>query len=118
MSGLEWGKDREVLPITTSRGGPLVSLAIRVLDEFEHPDASSPLLLEGLTLELLGLCAREARNGSAVPPGLLRVRDRLTEHRTAAFTLADLAAEAGVPRAGWLAPSAGISAALSGRSRS
>ncbi len=76
--------------------GPLVGLAVRLLDEFEHTDASSPLIIEGLTLELLGLCAREARSGPAVPPWLRRVGVLLTEHCTAAFTLAGLAAEAGV----------------------
>src|SRR5262249_54986085 len=79
-----------------ARGGPLVGLAVRLLDEFEHPDTSSPLTVEGLTLELLGLGARELRGGAAAPGWLLRVRDRLTERCTAAFTLACLAAEAGV----------------------
>jgi len=79
-----------------SRGGRLVGLAVRLLDEFERPDSSSPLIIEGLTLELLGLCAREARCDSAAPRWLLRVRDLLTERCTAAFTLAGLAAEAEV----------------------
>jgi AraC family transcriptional regulator len=79
-----------------SRSGPLVALALRLLDEFEHPDASSPLLIEGLTLELLGLSARGARGGPAAPRWLLRVRDLLTERCMATFTLAGLAAEAGV----------------------
>src|SRR5262245_8506214 len=48
-----------------SHGGPLVGQAVRLFDEFEHPDASSPLIIEWLTLELLGLCAREARGGPA-----------------------------------------------------
>jgi AraC family transcriptional regulator len=78
-------------------GGPLVGLAVRLHDEFERPDASSPLIIEGLTLELLGLCTREARGGGeAAPRWLLRVRDLLSERCTAAFTLAGLAAEAGV----------------------
>jgi AraC family transcriptional regulator len=79
-----------------TRGGPLVGLAVRLLDEFDHPDASSALIIEGLTLELLGLCIREARSGPAVPPWLGRVRDLLRERCTATFTLADLAADAGV----------------------
>lgn len=80
-----------------SRKGPLVSLAVRMLDEFERPDTSSPLIIEGLMLELLGLCAREARaGGNATPRWLLRVRDLLTERCTSAFTLAGLAAEADV----------------------
>jgi AraC family transcriptional regulator len=79
-----------------TRGGPLLGPAVRLLDEFDHPDASSPLIIEGLTLELLGFGAREARGGSAAPRWLLRVRDLLTEHCTKAFALADLAAEGGV----------------------
>jgi AraC family transcriptional regulator len=79
-----------------SRDGPLVGLAIRLLDEFTHPDASSPLIIEGLTLELLGLCIREARSERAVPRWLRQVRDLLNEHCTTAYTLAGLAAEAGV----------------------
>jgi AraC family transcriptional regulator len=85
-----------------SRGGTLVGLAVQLLEEFESPDVSSPLVIEGLTLQLLGLCAREARNETAAPRWLLRVRDLLTERCTAAFTLADLSALAGV-RAGYLA---------------
>jgi AraC family transcriptional regulator len=79
-----------------SRGGPLVGLAVRLRDEFARPDACSPLVIEGLTLELLGLSARAARRGPTAPPWLLRVRDLLTERCTAVFTLAGLAAEAGV----------------------
>jgi AraC family transcriptional regulator len=79
-----------------SRGGPLVGLAVRLLDEFERPDVSSPLIIEGLTLQLLGLGAREAGGGPTAPRWLLRVRDLLTERCTAAFTLAGLATEAGV----------------------
>src|SRR5262245_54756425 len=79
-----------------SRGGTLVGQALRLLDEFEHQDTSSPLIIEGLTLELLGLCAREARGGLAAPRWLQRVRDLLTERCTVSFTLADLAAEAAV----------------------
>lgn len=79
-----------------SHSGPLVGPAVRMLDEFERPDASSPLIIEGLTLELLGRCTREARGGPAAPRWLLQVRDLLTECCTDAFALADLAAEAGV----------------------
>jgi AraC family transcriptional regulator len=85
-----------------SGGGPMVRLAVQLLDEFKRPDASSPLIIEGLTLELLGVCAREARSGTTAPHWLLRVRDLLTERCSVAFALADLAAEAGVP-AGYLA---------------
>jgi len=85
-----------------SRGGRLVGLAVQLLDEFERPDSTSPLIIEGLTLQLLGLCARDARCDPARPRWLLRVRDLLTERCTAAFTLAGLAAEAEV-HSGYLA---------------
>lgn len=79
-----------------SRHGHFVGLTVRLLDEFERPDASSVLIVEGLTLELLGLCAREARSVPAAPRWLLRVRDLVTERYSTGFTLTDLAAEAGV----------------------
>jgi AraC family transcriptional regulator len=79
-----------------THGGSAVSLAVRLCDEFEHFDRSSPLIVEGLTLELLGVCDREARGDPSVPRWLRRVRDLLTERCTVAWTLADLAAEAHV----------------------
>jgi AraC family transcriptional regulator len=85
-----------------SNGGPLAGIALRLLDEFERPDASSPLIVEGLTLELMGLCSRERRGETTAPRWLLRVRDMLTEGCTESRTLADLAQEAGV-HAGHLA---------------
>lgn len=78
------------------RGGRLVGLAVRLLDEFDHSDASSPLIIEGLALELLGLCDREARGVSGAPYWLSRVRELLTERCTAPSTLTELAAEARV----------------------
>ena len=56
--------------------GPAVGLAVRLLDEFAHFDASSPLIVEGLTLELLGVCDRQVRDqqdsGRRLPPRWLR----------------------------------------------
>jgi AraC family transcriptional regulator len=81
-----------------TRGGPLVGLAVRLYQEFADPDAASPLIIEGLTLELLGHSARAATPGhqAAAPAWLRRVRDRLAEGCTAPPGLAELAAEAGV----------------------
>ena len=90
-----------------SRGGPLVGLAVRLLDEFKHPDAASPLIVEGLALQLLGPCGREARRDPAVPRWLLRVREALAERCTAPWTLA------GVSMAGWNALVALVLAVLS-----
>jgi AraC family transcriptional regulator len=87
-----------------AQGGPAVALAVRLFDEFEHLDASSSLIIEGLILELLGLCDRDRRGGTAVPRWLWRVRDVLTERCADTFTLADLAAEGRV-HPGYLAVS-------------
>ena len=88
-----------VLPLDRpfdSHGGPAAGLAVRLFDEFEHFDTSSPLIIEGLTLELLGVCHRQARGAAVVPRWLRRVSDLLTERCADAWTLAHLAAEAGV----------------------
>jgi AraC family transcriptional regulator len=79
-----------------TKSGPLVALMVRLFEEFEQPDVSSSLMIEGLTLELLGLCVRENRRGSSIPQWLKRIRDQLREQCTAPFTLAALAADAGV----------------------
>lgn len=76
--------------------GPVVGLAVRVLDEFEHFDASSPLIVEGLMLELLGVCDRQARGAGTVPRWLRGVSDLLRERCCDSLTLAEIAAEAGV----------------------
>jgi AraC-like DNA-binding protein len=76
--------------------GPVVGLAFRVLDEFEHFDASSPLIVEGLMLELLGACDRQARGNGAVPRWLRGVSDLLRERCCDSWTLGEIAAEAGV----------------------
>lgn len=78
------------------KGGPLACLMLRLFDEFERPDVSSSIIIEGLTLELLGLCVRERRSDRDIPHWLKRVRDQLTAQCTVSFTLAMLAAETGV----------------------
>jgi AraC family transcriptional regulator len=80
-----------------ARGGPLVGLAVRLYQEFAESDAASRLIIEGLSLELLGHGARAARPAdSAAPAWLRRVRDRLAEDCTAPPGLAELAGAAGV----------------------
>jgi AraC family transcriptional regulator len=76
--------------------GPAVSAALRLFDEFEQFDASSPLIVEGLTLELLGICDRQTRGEKSLPRWLRRVSDLLRQRGTAPWTLAEVAAEAGV----------------------
>ena len=79
-----------------ARGGQIGATMMRLLDEFERPDVSSDLIVEGLTLELLGLGVRQKRGGRVIPHWLQRVRDRLTEQCTTSITLSALAAEAGI----------------------
>lgn len=75
---------------------PAVGLAMRMYEEFSRPDASSPLIIEGLLLQLLGLASREARSERSAPRWLLRVRDLVADRCTCALTLAELAEEAEV----------------------
>jgi AraC family transcriptional regulator len=79
-----------------ARGGPLGATMMRLLDEFERPDVSSSLIVEGLTLELLGLGVRQKRAGRGVPHWLQRVRDQLVEQCTTSITLSALAVNEGV----------------------
>src|SRR5436190_3860759 len=81
-----------------TRAAEVVGLGLRLYREFERPDAASPLIIEGLTLELLGHCARAAlpRPPHRPPPWLERVRERLAERCAAPPGLADLVAEAAV----------------------
>jgi AraC-like DNA-binding protein len=76
--------------------GPAVGLAVRILDEFDYFDASSPLIVEGLMLEMLGVCERQRRDAVTLPRWLRRLRDLLRERCTDAWSLAEIAAEAGV----------------------
>jgi AraC family transcriptional regulator len=78
------------------QAGPAVTLALRMLDEFDRFDASSPLIVEGMTLELLGVCDRQVGGESAPPRWLRRVRDLLCERCTDAWSLSEIAAEADV----------------------
>ncbi|HET6326930.1 MAG TPA: AraC family transcriptional regulator [Planctomycetaceae bacterium] len=78
------------------QAGPALGLAVRILDEFEHFDASSPLIVEGLMLELLGVRDRQVRGEMAPPRWLRNVSDLLRERCTQPWSLTDVAAEAGV----------------------
>jgi len=54
------------------------------------------LIVDGLTLQLLGVCDRQSRGEAAIPRWLRRVSELLRERCTATWNLADVAAEAGV----------------------
>ena len=64
---LEWhtARCRARLPLFRApgyfRSGMLVRLARRLYGEFSHQDASSPLAIEGLTLEMLAAACRRPR---------------------------------------------------------
>ncbi len=81
-----------------TRAEPMVGLAVRLFQEFSSPDAASPLIIEGLMLELLGQCARATvrQQTGGAPPWLARVRDLLAERSADPPGLAELAAEAAV----------------------
>jgi AraC family transcriptional regulator len=77
--------------------GALTALFLRIHEEFTAPDRASPLVLEGLVLEVIGTAAREAspRGPSSPPPWLRRVEGVLRDRPAEAHTLSALAAEAG-----------------------
>ena len=73
-------------------------LGARISAELLHPDDLTPLVVEGLTLELLAeACrlARPARDASG-PRWLAQVRERVHSEFTRRLTLADCAREVGV----------------------
>ena len=78
-------------------GGPLVARARALYGEFRQPDAATPLIIEGVVLEMLGglLRAGRARDDGAV--WLRRARELLVERACEPLDLAALGAETGVP---------------------
>jgi AraC-like DNA-binding protein len=87
------------------RRGPMVGLARTLYREFREPDAASPIVIEGVVLEMLGALLRTpsrsgpatkraARSGSAGPPAwIARARELLGARALAAPSLAEVAAE-------------------------
>jgi AraC family transcriptional regulator len=86
--------------------GPMVALARAIYREFRDPDAASPIVIEGVVLEMLGALVRaratSGAGGKRAPrvgagtPWLMRARDLLCSRTLATPTLADVAAEVGV----------------------
>jgi AraC family transcriptional regulator len=80
------------------RGGTLAGLALRLHHEFRHMDDFSPLIIEGLTLEILAEVARTGTPhlGPRPPRWLERIREMLHTHFAESVSLAWLAEAAGV----------------------
>ena len=79
------------------RNGTLTWLASRLRSEIIAGDTSSPMIIDGITLEMLGLLTRQGRSLERRPPKwLVRVVERLNEEFTGGLTSESLAAEAGV----------------------
>lgn len=78
-------------------GGEGRRLVIRMHQEFANSDSLSPLVIEGLGLELLALTARRRNGVERRPPAwLLRIREQLESSFSEPFALADLSKTAGV----------------------
>jgi AraC family transcriptional regulator len=93
---------RDLSPLLDRRAcvrGEMTSwLATRLYREFQEPDLLSPLVAEGLILEILGHQAREASRSrsSVVPRWLGKIADLLHARFRETLTLEDLAHSAGV----------------------
>jgi AraC family transcriptional regulator len=80
------------------RGGLLLQLAMRLYGEFHSDDACSPLVVEGLALEMMGeACRPVAGKSVSLPPRwLLAARDLLHEKFTESLSLPEMADSVGV----------------------
>jgi AraC family transcriptional regulator len=80
--------------------GQVPLIARRVYDEFRRLDACSPLVIEGLACELIGVSARgQRRDGSRaahVPTWIEEARDLLHDRFNEPLRLRDVAADVGV----------------------
>jgi AraC family transcriptional regulator len=76
-------------------GGVCASLAFKLYREFRTDDLASPLIVEGLVLEVLGQACRfrDQNEGGGLPRWLARARDILQEQYRDPPALADLAGE-------------------------
>jgi AraC family transcriptional regulator len=78
--------------------GPCLGLALKLHYEFRMEDPASPLIAEGLVLEILGEACRAAWSprDAAVPRWLRKARDLLQDRYRQPPSLAELADEVGV----------------------
>ncbi len=79
------------------QNGALTSLAYRLRSEIIARDASSTLMIDGITLEMLGILGRQGHLVEKRPPKWLgRVIDRLNDEFAGQITTESLASDAGV----------------------
>ena len=84
-------------PRIVSGASYLHSVALKMYEEFRHPDALSDIILEGALLELFGRWFREGRNPLRDTPGWLRtVRTVLHDSFRESISLSDLSHTVGV----------------------
>lgn len=90
-------------PLTSGqvfRGGPAVASALKLYQEFHHADAVTPLIIEGLALELVGELSRKdrrARRRAKSPPvWVIQASDLIQARFTEQLTLEEVASEVGV----------------------
>lgn len=79
-------------------GGPPAGLLASLVRECREPDGVTPLVVEGLVLEMLAACDR-LRGGKDIrsaPPWLRRVREVMRDRFREDLAIAEIAAEAGV----------------------
>ncbi|MBI1762561.1 MAG: helix-turn-helix transcriptional regulator [Acidobacteria bacterium] len=95
-------KMREQVPLTDEpadfHGGVFELLAHKLYREFTHEDCISPLIIEGLMMELVGETLRRnrAHQPTASPLWLQQVKELLQARFTENLTLTDLAQHVGV----------------------
>jgi AraC family transcriptional regulator len=83
--------------IFTEQNGSLTWLASRLRNEIVSGEAGSPLIAEGITLEMLGYLTRTNSSLDKKPPKwIVQVAERLNEEFAEPLTNEDLAMEAGV----------------------
>jgi AraC family transcriptional regulator len=73
----------------------VAAIATRAARELRHADAMTPIVVEGLMLQLFGDLGRKRESGAA-PPWLARVRDEIAARFREPLTTTALAAGAGV----------------------
>jgi AraC family transcriptional regulator len=96
------GRLREAAPVLSHRaelrGAAAGTLAIRLLREFEQPDALSPLAMEAIALEILVEGDRGGREEARQPPWIQVVETLLRDRLDESMSLEEIARAAGVHR--------------------